>query len=207
MKKMLAFGQIVLGLISVALGLFIPQRAIGQASARPTIAGQKNTSAQNDIGGAVTSSNGPEAGVWVIAETADLPTKLRKIVVTDDRGRFLVPDLPKGNYKVWVRGYGLVDSAPVLSAPGKRLALKATLAPDARAAAQIYPANYWYSLLEVPSASEFPFLKPERGFPATRPPRKRPGERAERRHSQPGRVAFCDANMHAVPPGWRQVHA
>src|SRR3982750_2428802 len=45
-----------------------------------------------DIGGVVTSASGPEAGVWVIAETTDLPTKLVKIVVTDDRGRYLLPD-------------------------------------------------------------------------------------------------------------------
>lgn len=35
----------------------------------------------DDIGGVVTGTNGPEAGVWVIAETADLPTKFVKIVV------------------------------------------------------------------------------------------------------------------------------
>ena len=64
---------------------------------------------------------GPEAGVWVIAETTDLPTKFAKIVVTDDRGRYLMPDLPKANYDVWVRGYGLVDSAKVTAAPGKTL--------------------------------------------------------------------------------------
>src|SRR5437016_9115978 len=52
----------------------------------------------DDIGGVVTSSKGPEAGVWVIAETRDTPTRLIKSVVTDDRGRFLIPDLPKGNY-------------------------------------------------------------------------------------------------------------
>src|SRR5216117_2306160 len=56
-----------------------------------------------DLGGVVTSSNGPEAGVWVIAETTDLPTKLVKIVVTDDRGRYLVPELPKANYRVGSR--------------------------------------------------------------------------------------------------------
>ena len=65
----------------------------------------------DDIGGVVTSTKGPEAGVWVIAETTDLPTKMARIVVTDDRGRYVIPDLPKGNYSVWVRGYGLVDSA------------------------------------------------------------------------------------------------
>jgi hypothetical protein len=36
-----------------------------------------------------------------------------KIVVTDDRGRYVVPDLPRANYNVWVRGYGLVDSPKV----------------------------------------------------------------------------------------------
>src|SRR5881396_2633366 len=73
----------------------------------------------NDIGGVVTSSKGPEAGVWVIAETTDLPTRYSKTVVTDDRGRYLIPDLPKANYTVWTRGYGLVDSAKTQSAPGK----------------------------------------------------------------------------------------
>ena len=63
-----------------------------------------------DLGGVVTSPNGPEAGVWVIAETTDLPTKFAKMVVTDDRGRYVIPDLPKATYNVWVRGYGLVDS-------------------------------------------------------------------------------------------------
>src|SRR4051812_23738025 len=67
----------------------------------------------DDIGGVVTSSKGPEAGVWVIAETNDLPTRFIKIVVTDDMGRYVVPDLPRASYRVWVRGYGLVDSKPV----------------------------------------------------------------------------------------------
>ncbi len=109
-----------------------------------------------DIGGQVASSKGPEAGVWVIAETKDLPTKFVKIVVTDEQGRYLIPDLPKANYEVWVRGYGLVDSSPVASAPGKDLNLTAKPAPDPRAAAQYYPASYWYSLLNLPPKSDFP---------------------------------------------------
>ncbi len=112
----------------------------------------------DDIGGVVTGPSGPEAGVWVIAETKDLPTTFRRIVVTDDRGRFVVPDLPKANYRVWVRGYGLVDSAAVMSAPGKTLALTAVPAPNPRAAAQYYPANYWYSLIQVPPPSAFPIM-------------------------------------------------
>src|SRR6266550_640825 len=110
----------------------------------------------DDIGGIVTSAKGPEAGVWVIAETTDLPTRFAKIVVTNERGQYLVPDLPKANYNVWVRGYGLVDSAKVKAVPGKRLDLKAVIAPDAKAAAQYYPAGYWMSLLNVPDKSEFP---------------------------------------------------
>jgi hypothetical protein len=99
----------------------------------------------DDIGGVVASSKGPEAGVWVIAETTELPTKFRKIVVTDDAGRYLLPQLPEANYKVWVRGYGLVDSKPVHAAPGTTLALTAVIARSAQAAAQYYPGDYWYS--------------------------------------------------------------
>ena len=115
----------------------------------------------NDIGGSVTGPNGPEAGVWVIAETMDLPTKFVRIVVTDERGRYLVPDLPPANYSVWVRGYGLVDSPKQQSSPGKLLNLRATPAPDARAAAQYYPAGWWWSLLQVPAASDFPGTGPQ----------------------------------------------
>jgi hypothetical protein len=109
----------------------------------------------SDLGGVVTSANGPEAGVWVIAETTGLATKYAKMVVTDDRGRYLVPGLPKATYDVWVRGYGLVDSPKVRAEPGKALNLTAVTAPDERAAAQYYPAIYWYSMLQIPPASEF----------------------------------------------------
>jgi hypothetical protein len=110
----------------------------------------------DDIGGVVTGPKGPEAGVWVIAETADLPTRFVRIVVTDDRGRYLLPDMPKATYSVWVRGYGLVDSPKTKAQPGKNLNLTAVPAPDARAAAEYYPAGYWLSLLKVPEKSEFP---------------------------------------------------
>ena len=112
--------------------------------------------AASDISGVVKSSKGLEAGVWVIAETTDLPTKFTKIVVTDDQGRFLIPELPSANYKVWVRGYGLVDSSKVSAKPGASLNLKAVIAPNAKAAAEYYPGMYWYSMLEIPKASEFP---------------------------------------------------
>ncbi len=114
----------------------------------------------SDIGGVVSSAKGPEAGVWVIAETTDLPTRYIKEVVTDDRGRYLIPDLPKARYTVWARGYGLVDSPKVQIEPGKLADLKPTVAPDAKTAAQYYPANYWYSLLKVPGKDEFPGTGP-----------------------------------------------
>lgn len=114
----------------------------------------------DDIGGTVTGPAGPEAGVWVIAETTDLPTKFVKIVVTDDRGRYLLPDLPKATYNMWVRGYGLVDSSKVKTTPGRLQMLTAVKAPTPRAAAQYYPAGYWFSMLHVPAASEFPGTGP-----------------------------------------------
>lgn len=110
----------------------------------------------HDIGGRVSGRIGPEAGVWVIAETRDLPTRYAKVVVTDDQGRFVIPELPDANYKVWVRGYGLRDSAKVDARPGKTLEFKAEPAESAAAAAQLYPGMYWYSLINVPSPAEFP---------------------------------------------------
>ncbi|NIP83073.1 MAG: carboxypeptidase regulatory-like domain-containing protein, partial [Gemmatimonadetes bacterium] len=96
----------------------------------------------------------------MIAETTDLPTRFVRIVVTDDDGRYLLPDLPPASYGVWVRGYGLVDSPKARARPGETLELTATPAPDARAAAQYYPAGYWFSLLHVPETSEFPGTGP-----------------------------------------------
>ncbi len=111
---------------------------------------------QRDIGGVVSGPKGPEAGVWVIAETTDLPTKYAKVVVTDDKGRYLIPDLPKASYTVWVRGYGLVDSAKSTAEPGKRLNLKARVAPSEKQAAEYYPGMYWYSMLNIPAKDQFP---------------------------------------------------
>src|SRR5881296_343129 len=110
---------------------------------------------KRDIAGVVASSKGPEAGVWVIAETMELPTKFVRIVVTDDQGRYLIPDLPQANYQIFVRGYGLLDSERQPAKPGQRLDLKAEVAPDARRAAQVYPAAWWLSMLTLPEDKEF----------------------------------------------------
>ncbi|MFO1247702.1 MAG: carboxypeptidase-like regulatory domain-containing protein [Alphaproteobacteria bacterium] len=115
----------------------------------------------DDIGGTVIGAKGPEAGVWVIAETRGLPTKYAKIVVTNDQGQFVIPDLPAATYYVWVRGYGLVDSPKVSTTPGKTLALKAVPAPSDAAAARYYPALYWYAMLGIPGENEFPGTGPK----------------------------------------------
>jgi len=101
MKKAILFPVIATGLIVLCW--------FSRLNARQSL-GEAISIGSDDIGGVVRSVGGPEAGVWVIAETADLPTKFVKIVVTDDKGRYVVPQLPKANYRVWVRGYGLVDS-------------------------------------------------------------------------------------------------
>jgi len=144
-----------LAMIGVALLLSATQPGLTAVQTADTVRVDND-----DIGGVVTGAKGPEAGVWVIAETTDLPTKFSRTVVTDDLGRYLVPDLPQANYNVWVRGYGLVDSPKVQSARGKVLNLKAVPAPNARAAADYYPSNYWYALLQVPAKSEFPGTGP-----------------------------------------------
>ena len=108
----------------------------------------------DDIGGVVTSENGPEAGVWVIAETADLGTRFSRIVVTDEQGRYVVPDLPDAGYQLWVRGYGLLDSAKADASPGDLVDLTAASAPDPASAAQAYPAAYWYSMMALPAEEE-----------------------------------------------------
>src|SRR6187401_2677862 len=137
----LAAAVMTMGVVAV-----LTVRPAGQGAAPPIDA--------DDIGGVVTGARGPEAGVWVVAETTDLPTRLITSVVTDDQGRYLVPDLPKATYNVWVRGYGLVDSPKVKAAPGRQLSLTAVPAPDARTAAQYYPALYWLALLQVPPKSD-----------------------------------------------------
>ena len=125
----------------------------GPLSAAPKA---KPVVAANAIGGQVKGANGPEAGVWVIAETSDLPTKYAKMVVTDDLGRFVIPELPSAKYKIWVRGYGLVDSDKQDAVPGKTIELTARPAPSAAAAAEYYPGMYWYSMLKIPGENEFP---------------------------------------------------
>ena len=149
-SKGIYWGIVTLGLAGSMLA------SLAVVSARQTGGAPAVAIDNDDVGGVVTGQQGPEAGVWVIAETRSTPTRLIKTVVTDDQGRYVVPDLPAGDYDVWVRGYGLVDSPKVKTTPGKIVNLKAVAAPDKRAAANYYPAQYWFSLLQVPPKSDFP---------------------------------------------------
>jgi hypothetical protein len=141
------------GTLAVGMGVLLAVSA-ARLSSQPTTGGVVPLD-QDDIGGVVTSAKGPEAGVWVIAETTDLPTKFARVVVTDEQGRYLIPELPKAKYQVWVRGYGLVDSPKVNSEPGRMLNLTAVVAPNEAAAAHYYPAIYWYAMLKIPDQSQF----------------------------------------------------
>ena len=128
----------------------------------------------DDIGGVVTSDRGPEAGVWVIAETTDLPTKFVRIVVTDDQGRYVAARSAEGvlrrlgarlRARRWSTGSGCARQDAEPSSPSPR--------PIARAAAEYYPAGYWLSLIRVPAKD---------GVSRHRGQRHRPG------HPKPGRV-------------------
>jgi len=143
----------VIALASCLAGAFAPVQAQQRPAAEIAIG-------SSDIGGTVTSTNGPEAGVWVVAETADLPTKFAKMVVTDEQGRYVIPELPKATYNIWVRGYGLVDSQKVKATLGQHLNLTAMPSPTAAAAAEYYPGVYWYSMLQIPDKSSFPGTGP-----------------------------------------------
>src|SRR6058998_3280402 len=131
----------------VCIGLIGLVGAFGTAPANAILQVRRNVPpATGYITGVVRSRQGAEAGVWVIAETKELPTNFIKIVVTDDQGRFTVPELPPATYSVWVRGYGLVDSTPIQMKPGaSTVTLDVTAASTAQEAARVYPGNYWLS--------------------------------------------------------------
>src|SRR5687767_5451137 len=137
--------------VSGAAVTALPSSAQAQSAAAATPAIDSD-----DIGGVVRAPNGqPEVGVWIIAETTDLPTKFARIVVTDDQGRYVLPDMPVANYQVWVRGYGLVDSPKLRAKPGQRLNMASVPAPNEAAAAHYYPAIYWYSMMKIPAQDQF----------------------------------------------------
>ena len=167
--------------------------AAGAVLVTTVLAGQA-PAGSDDLRGTVRSPAGPEAGVWVIAETDDLDTGFRKIVVTDDAGRFLVPDLPDASYRVWVRGYGLVDSDPVTAEPGQTLTLDAAPAGSPQEAARVYPAQLLVLAARAAGRRRVPGHRPYR-------------ERHRAGPAQPGRVGrHHQAGLPALSPDGQPVH-
>ncbi|MBV9742475.1 MAG: carboxypeptidase regulatory-like domain-containing protein, partial [Acidobacteriia bacterium] len=155
--KPIRTGSVILGAFAAAalihLTLVLPTRA-QQAKQAPA---SKYVSPPGFITGTVTGDHGPEAGVWVIAETTELATRMIKTVVTDDQGRYLLPELPAVNYQVFVRGYGITDSARVNAKPSSTpVNFKVTDAKNPQEAAKVYPADYWLSMLAPPAKNLFP---------------------------------------------------
>jgi hypothetical protein len=152
--------QVLFSTVAVAGIAALGATALAPANAQPKPRTASITAAvaidADDIGGVVKAPNGkPEAGVWVIAETTDLPTRFTRSVVTDDQGRYVIPDLPVANYQIWVRGYGLVDSPKLRAKPGQQLNFTSVPAPNAAAAAHYYPAIYWYVMMKLPPEKDF----------------------------------------------------
>ncbi|MGH7766455.1 MAG: carboxypeptidase-like regulatory domain-containing protein [Candidatus Binatia bacterium] len=146
-------GKKIFGLGALAIGIAAIIAACASYMGEET--GRAINIDSDDIAGVVTSAKGPEAGVWVIAEHTGLATRFTRIVVTDDQGRYLIPDLPRGTYDIWVRGYGLVDSKKFRVIPGTIMNLPAVIAPNEAAAAEYYPSIYWYSMMKIPDKSQF----------------------------------------------------
>jgi len=146
-------------LLSLSLAACSPESTNSSDATQTTAAGVSEAAMSiamdsDDIAGLVTGIDGPEAGVWVIAETDAFETFFARIVVTDEQGKFLIPDLPDASYQVWVRGYGLIDSARASSRPGSILNINVQTASSPLEAAQVYPAAYWYSMMGLPTEEE-----------------------------------------------------
>src|SRR5262245_49993201 len=107
-KPMSTTRSLFAGTSAIAIGVFLALSPVQVSAQQPRVVTQQMIDA-DDIGGVVMGQTGPEIGAWVIAETTELSVRFAKMVVTDDFGRYVIPDLPKANYSVWVRGYGLID--------------------------------------------------------------------------------------------------
>ena len=133
-----------------AAGVFVATVLSGQGAAQ-------KSPPPDYIEGTVTSGfrtaakGTPEAGVWVIAVAKPGGKVMRKIVVTDSKGRFVLPEMPDAKWSVWVRGYGILDSKKTPARPGANLSLKVKKTTTPVQRARVYPANYWLSMLNLPT--------------------------------------------------------
>ena len=103
-----------------------------------TSADQAIDRGDDDMAGVVSGPRGPEAGVWVIAETTDLATKFVRIVVTDDQGRYLDARLAEGDLqRVGARLRPRRFAEGRRRRRARRSTSTAVAAPNARAAAAV----------------------------------------------------------------------
>ena len=109
----------------------------------------------DDIGGTVTSAEGARSRRLGHRGDRRIRDALRENRRHGRSGSLSGSGSAAGQlFKVWVRGYGLADSAKSDAAPGKIVNLTANVAPDAAAALRrIYPAAYWYAMMKLPQAA------------------------------------------------------
>lgn len=102
----------------------------------------------------IIKANG--GGAWVMAMDESLPTRPRTIVVSGPHERYEIPDLDASKkYTVLGRAYGCEDKWIHDVSPGKLpIELNCDISPQE--AAEIYPANYWGSIIHFPGTGEFP---------------------------------------------------
>ena len=162
-----------LALVLVGSGC-APGDEAGMESSGGSVAGEAVSA--EIITGLVQGRGGPEAGVWVIAETDQLGTGFAKIAVTDDDGRFVLPELPDSGYDVWVRGYGLADSEPVAAAPGggQHLSRQLLVLPHGGPTHRRLPGHRALRKRDQPCLAVSGSLdrRPEAGVPALPPTRE-----------------------------------
>ncbi len=155
--KSIRFRKVHLGVCAAATALILLAIVLPTHAQQAKQAATKHVEPTGVILGTVTGDHGPEAGVWVIADTHDLATQMIKTVVTNDQGRYLLPELPAVNYRVFVRGYGIADSASINAKPSETpVNFRVHDAKTPQEAAKVYPGDYWLSLLAPPAKNLFP---------------------------------------------------
>ena len=143
--------------------LFSPQRQpVSQRWRLPCRPSLPRSSRQRPRSTTTTSAaslrgpNGPEAGVWVIAETTELPTKFAKMRRHRRSGPLRHPrpaegELPGLGARLWA---GRFAEGARQAGPSSSISRRCRRRTSA-AAAQYYPAIYWYAMMKIPPAKDF----------------------------------------------------
>ena len=125
--------------------------------ARPLLAADADAPARGIAGIVKDEAGHPLAGAWVTGVNATTSSHPRKTVVTDENGRYVIPDLPGPNpYQVRARVYGYADRwiKNVSAGTVVNIEYQAQDRLGSKETAAQYPAQYWLSLVDVPSESK-----------------------------------------------------